>query len=171
MMSPDKGSPFNSRWEQGLPQTWKKTQQYDMRLILGKISTEVVVQYLHLLYLLLFPCWEVDEEGGVVGSPEGCRACRGPRAPRRGGPPRSASTTPASRVWGNKRSKAGRGKGFQGIITLSTIFSGFPMVHLVMILGHNLKWKKFNGTWAFYAWLLEQVDVDHIILDRCQSGD
>ena len=35
MMSPDKGSPFNSRWEQGLPQTWKK-KQYDMRLILGK---------------------------------------------------------------------------------------------------------------------------------------
>ena len=32
--------------------------------------------------------------------------------------------------------------------------------------------KKFNGTLGFfYAWLLEQFDVDHIILDGCQSGD
>ena len=76
-------------------------------------------------------------------------------------------------VPGHQTIKSSNGKRFPGPYSYSFhYFSGFPMVDLVMILGHNLKRKKFNGTWAlFYAWLLEQFDVDHRILDNCQSGD
>ena len=99
MMSPDKGSPFNSRWEEEGEGGWRrlgKSNQIpaDMRLIWGEEKV-FLVQYLYLLHLLLFQVYEGLKEDYSL---EGCRACRVRRAPRKGGRPRSASTTPGSRA-------------------------------------------------------------------------
>ena len=97
MMSPDKGSPFNSRWEEegGWRRLGKSNQiPADMRLILGEEKV-FLVQYLYLLHLLLFQVYEGLKEDYSL---EGCRACRVRRAPRKGGRPRLASTTPGSRA-------------------------------------------------------------------------
>ena len=100
MMSPDKGSPFNSRWEEGEGGCHRlgKSNQIpaDMRLILGEERKKCFQYNICISYICcLFQVYEGLKEDYSL---EGCRACRVRRAPRKGGRPRQASTTPGSRA-------------------------------------------------------------------------
>ena len=77
MMSPDKGSPFNSRWEVEVGRHGKSKQTSS--------SHQLSLSY-HMIG------WNRD-------SPEDCRVCQGRPALLKDEPPRSASTAPASRAW------------------------------------------------------------------------
>ena len=119
MMSPDKGSPFNSRWEQGVGRLGKSRQnslRYEANFWANYywdacgISLSVISAAFSMSRRLI--------EGGDY-SREGCRACRGQPAPLRDGQPRWASTTLASRACNNDKTPR-QGKLFQ-VLTLSTL--------------------------------------------------
>ena len=131
MMSPDKGSPFNSRWEVGVGRRGKSKQtssSHQLSLSYHKIG------------------WNND-------SPADCRVCQGRPAPLKDEPPRSASTAPASRAW-NTSQICGN-----GALLLSTqwpVFFRLPIGSPCLFQMREM----FNGTcfilgsWNIFMWVI-----------------